>query len=221
MTATGGRLDVHHHVLPPAYVDALSATGVGARSGIGFPDWRLADSLAVMDRHGIAAAALSVSTPGVALADEAANRRLARRCNEWAADAVREHPGRFGAFASLPLPDVDGSLAEVAHALDDLGLDGVVLLASHQGRYLGDAAFEPLMAELDRRRAVAFIHPTTPPGAPPAGVDVPVFAVEFVADTTRAVANLIFSGTLERYPGISFVVAHAGGFAPYIAARLQ
>ena len=208
-------------MLPPLYVDALRETGAGARSGIRFPEWRLAGSLEVMDRQGIAAAVVSVSTPGVALSDPAGNRELARRCNQWAADAIRDHPGRLGAFASLPLPDVDGALVEAAYALDELGLDGVLLLASNPAGYLGDRRFEPLMAELARRRAVVFVHPTTPPGAPLAGLDLPTFAVEFVADTTRAVANLVFSGTLERHPGITFVLAHAGGFVPYIAARLQ
>lgn len=221
MASGAYRVDVHHHVLPPFYVDALRETGAGPRSGIRFPEWRLAGSLEVMERHGIASAVVSISTPGVALSDPAGNRELARRCNEWAADAVRDHPGRLGAFASLPLPDVDGALAEAAYALDELGLDGVVLLASNPAGHLGDPAFEPLFAELGRRRAVVFVHPTTPPGAPLTGLDLPTFAVEFVADTTRAVANLVFSGTLERHPGISFILAHAGGFAPYIAARLQ
>lgn len=215
------RIDVHHHVLPELYCGALRETGAGHRSGITFPEWRLADSLEVMDRHGIGAAVASISTPGVALADRAANRALARRCNEWAAGAIRDHPRRLGAFASLPLPDVDGALAEVAFAFDELGLDGVVLLTSNPVGYLGDPIFDPLFAELDRRRAVVFIHPTTPPVPLLPSLDLPVSAVEFVADTTRAVANLIFSGTLARHPGISFIVAHAGGFAPYIAARLQ
>lgn len=162
-----GRIDVHHHILPPVYMDALRATGFDRYGGIRFPAWRPEDSLEVMDRHGIAAAVVSVSTPGVAFGgDPAAARALARACNEWAAELVAAHPGRFGAFACLPLPDVDGALAEAAHALDTLGLDGVVLLASNGGRYLGDAVFEPLFEELNRRRAVAFLHPTTPPGAP-------------------------------------------------------
>jgi predicted TIM-barrel fold metal-dependent hydrolase len=219
-----GRVDVHHHILPPGYVAALAEAGLDRSLGIDFPRWGPDDSLDLMDRHGIAAAVVSLSTPGVAFAGSdgpAGARRLARETNEWAAGLVRDHPGRFAALATLPLPDVDGALAEVAHALDVLGLDGVVLLASAGGRYLGDDAFEPLMAELDRRQAVVLVHPTTPPGAPVAGLTIPVFAVEFVADTTRAIANLILSGTLERHPGISFICAHAGGFAPYITDRLQ
>ena len=223
-----GWIDVHHHILPPFYLDAMRAAGAG-RTGvppevaaIRFPAWQPEDSLEVMDRHGIAAAVVSVSTPGVHFGDDAAARSLARRANEYAAGLVRAHPTRFGAFASLTLPDVDGALAELAYALDELHLNGVVLLASAGGRYLGDPGFDDLFVELDRRRAVVFLHPTTPPGAPLPGLDlVPVSTVEFVADTTRAIANLILSGTLERHPGVSIICAHAGGFAPYITDRLQ
>jgi predicted TIM-barrel fold metal-dependent hydrolase len=216
------RIDVHHHFLPPFYMEAIRSAGYDRTGGIRFPDWRPQDSLEVMDRHGIDAAVLSVSTPGVAFLDDpAAACRLARRCNEWTAELVAAHPGRFAAFACLPLPDVDAAVAETAYSLDDLGLHGVTLLSSAGGRYLGDPTFNPLMEELDRRRAVAFVHPTSPPGGSPPGLDIPVFAVEFVADTTRAIANLVLSGTLETHPAISFVCAHGGGFAPFIVTRLE
>ncbi|MGH8992802.1 MAG: amidohydrolase family protein [Acidimicrobiia bacterium] len=216
------RIDVHHHALPPFYLEALRAADYPRRSGIRFPEWRPRDSLEVMDRHGIDVAVLSVSTPGVAFCESpAAARELARRCNQWAAETVEAHPGRFAALACLPLPDVDAAVAEVAYALDVLGLHGVTLLSSAGGRYPGDPTLEPLMAALDERRAPAFLHPTSPAGGAPPGLDIPVFAVEFVADTTRAIANLILSGTLEAHPGISFVCAHGGGFAPYIVSRLE
>lgn len=215
------RIDVHHHVLPSFYLEAIRSAGYDRTGGIRFPEWRPQDSLEVMDRHGIDTAVVSVSTPGVAFLDGPVAAGLARRCNEWMAELVAAHPGRFGAFACLPLPDVEAALSETAHALDELGLHGVTLLSSAGDRHLGDARFDPLMVELDRRRAVAFVHPTTPPGGPPSGLDVPVFAVEFVADTTRAIANLILSGTLEAHPGIDFICAHGGGFAPFIVSRLE
>lgn len=216
------RIDVHHHVLPPFYMEAIRSAGYDRTGGIRFPEWHPQDSLEVMDGHGIDTAVLSVSTPGVAFLDDPpAARRLARACNEWCAELLASHAGRFGAFACLPLPDVDGALAETAYALDSLGLDGVVLLASAGGRYLGDAAFEPLFEELHRRRTVVFLHPTTPPGAPLPGLDIAVSIVEFVTDTTRAIVNLILSGTLERHPGVRLICAHAGGFAPYITDRLE
>jgi 6-methylsalicylate decarboxylase len=216
------RIDVHHHVLPPFYMDAIRSTGYLRTGGIRFPEWRPQDSLEVMDAHDVDTAVLSVSTPGVAFLDSpAAARQLARRCNDWLAELAATHPGRFAPLACLPLPDADAALTEAAHALDVLGLHGVALLSSAGGRYPGDRRFEPLMEELDRRRSVVFLHPTTPAGAPPPGLEIPVSTIEFVADTTRAIANLILSGTLERHPGITFVCAHAGGFAPYITTRLD
>ncbi len=215
-------IDVHHHVLPSFYMEAIRGAGFDRSGGIVFPEWRVEDSLRVMDGHGVDTAVVSVSTPGVAFLDDPAARRgLARRANDWTAELIAAHPGRFAGLATLPLPDVDASLDEIDHALGALRLDGVTLLASAGGRYLGDAVFEPVVAELDRRAAVAFVHPTTPPGAPLPGLNVPTFAIEFVADTTRAIAQLILSGTLERHRRVTFVCAHAGGFAPYITDRLE
>jgi len=133
---------------------------------------------------------------------------------------VNDHPTRFGGFATLPLPDVDGALRELEHALDILRLDGVVLLASqHDGRVLGDAAFDEVFAELDRRHAVVFVHPTIPRSSETIPIDVPGFAAEFTFDTSRAILNLIWSGTAERCPNVRLVFAHAGGTAPFLAWR--
>jgi predicted TIM-barrel fold metal-dependent hydrolase len=173
-----------------------------------------------MDRHGIQAAVMSISSPGVHFGDAAAARDLARRCNEIAARMVSDHTGRFGSFATLPLPDVDGALRELEHALDTFHLDGVVLLASqHDGRVLGDPAFDELFAELDRRRAVVFVHPTIPKSSERIPIRVPGFAAEFTFDTSRAILNLIWSGTAERCPNVRLIFSHAGGTAPFLAWR--
>ena len=157
------RIDVHHHVLPPEYVAALARFGVSGGGGVAFPRWDAASTLEMMDRQGIATAVTSVSAPGVHFGDDGAARSLARRCNELSARLVADHPTRFGAFAVLTLPDVKGALLELEHALDVLGLDGVVLLASQSdGRYLGDPLFDDLLAELDRRAAVVLVHPAVP-----------------------------------------------------------
>lgn len=214
------RIDVHHHILPPEYVAALARLGIAGGGGIPFPAWGVEETLAMMDRQDIAAAVTSVSSPGVHFGDASAARDLARRCNEVAARLVADHPTRFGAFATLPLPDVGGALGELEHALDVLRLDGVVLLASQSdGRYLGDPRFDELFAELERRAAVVFIHPTVPRSSESIPIGVPGFAAEFTFDTTRAVANLIWTGTAERCPRVRFVLSHAGGTAPFLAWR--
>jgi predicted TIM-barrel fold metal-dependent hydrolase len=220
MSREAQRIDVHHHILPPEYVQAALAGGALDAGGVAFPDWSAEKALALMDEAGIATAITSIAAPGVHFGDAAAARRLARRCNEITARLAADHPGRFGGFASLPLPDVDGALAELEYALDTLRLDGVVLLASIGELYLGDPAFEPLFAELDRRKAVVFVHPTVHPTSQRLKLALPGFLVEFVFDTTRAAANLIFSGTMERHPDLKIILSHAGGTIPFVASRL-
>lgn len=217
---TPHRIDVHHHIVPAEYVAALEKVGRSGGGGIPFPKWSAEEALGVMDRHGIRTAVTSVSAPGIHFGDDAAARDLARRCNEVSARLVVDHFGRFGGFAVLPLPDVDGALRELEHALDTLRLDGVVLLAScHDGRVLGDPAFDALFDELDRRRAVVFVHPTVPKSSETIPIDVPGFAAEFTFDTSRAILNLIWSGTAERCPNVKLIFSHAGGTAPFLAWR--
>jgi predicted TIM-barrel fold metal-dependent hydrolase len=217
------RIDVHQHVVPPEYAAWLRAKGLHDAGGRELPAWSAEEALAVMDRHEIATAVLSVSTPGVRLdpGERGANeaRALARRVNEFAAQVAREHSGRFGFFATLVLPDVDGSLAELEHAFDALGASGVILLANTLGRYLGDPADEPLLAELDRRRAVVLIHPSVLPGPPVPGV--PPFAADFLLDTTRAAYRLVQSGAVRRHRNLKLILSHAGGFVPYASHRLM
>ncbi len=214
------RIDVHQHVLPPEYVSALARLGITGGGGRPFPAWDVKSTLELMDRHGIVTAITSLSEPGVYFSDRAFARDLARRCNEYAARLVQEYPARFGAFAVLPLPDIDAALRELEYALDTLKLDGVILLSSIEGTYPGDPAFDELFAELNRRRAVVFLHPTVPAINAGLKLNLPPFLFEFALDTTRAAANLLFSGTLARCPAIRFILAHAGGIVPYLAYRI-
>ncbi|HEU4431538.1 MAG TPA: amidohydrolase family protein [Myxococcota bacterium] len=216
------RIDVHHHFLPPAYAGWLRERGVHEAGGRALPEWSAGEALRVMDAHEIATAILSISTPGVRLdpseRGQAEARDWARRVNDDAAELRRAHPGRFGFFATLTLPDVEGALAEAARALDELGASGVVLLANTHGRYLGDPADEPLLAELDRRGAVVFVHPSTLPAPPVPGV--PPFAADFLLDTTRAAFRLVQSGAMRRNRRLRVILSHAGGFVPYASHRL-
>jgi predicted TIM-barrel fold metal-dependent hydrolase len=214
------RIDVHHHILPPDYVTAVAKHGVTTAGDVAFPAWSASAALSLMDRAGIATAITSVAAPGVSFGDRLAGRSLARYCNEFSARLVADFPHRFGAFAVLPLPDVDGTLAEIEYALDTLKLDGVIMLASIGERYLGDPAFDAVFDELDRRKAVAFVHPTIPVTSRGVMSHVPGAMAEFVFDTTRAAVNLIYGGTLERCRNVSIILSHAGGTVPYIAWRI-
>lgn len=215
------RIDVHHHILPPDFVSALDGLGINWTGGPTVPQWSHAAALETMERNGIDAAVASVS-PGIYWGgDTRFAVSLARRCNEFLADLVRDDPTHFGGFATMPLPDVDASLRELEYSYDTLGLDGVVLFTSQGDRYLGDPSYEPFFEELERRKAIVFIHPNTlPPGADVPRLDIPYGVAEFTFDTTRCVANLLYSGTLERYPSIRYIVSHAGGTVPYLAWRI-
>lgn len=215
--STARRIDTHHHVVPPAFAEWLTAKGLDA-GGREIPAWDPEAALFLMDRHDVATAILSVSMPGVHLGDDAEARSMAREVNDYAAQIVRDHPGRFGFFATLPLPDVDGALAELDRAFDTLGADGVILLANHRSTYLGDPLFDPIFDELQRRGSVAFVHPTTLPGLAPLD-GIPAYMADFLLDTTRAAINLARSGTLERCPDVKVILSHAGGFIPYGAFR--
>ncbi len=215
------RIDVHHHAVPDFYVDELERQGRGPTHGRAHPGWCPQSSLDLMDRYGIAAAITSVSSPGVYFGDPESAANLSRRLNDFSADMVSRHPERFGFFAILPMPLTGASIAEAVYALDELQADGVVLLASAGDRYLGDPDFEELMAELDQRRCVVFLHPNIHSTSEQLPLDIPGFYLEFMFDTTRAVANLVYSGTLERYREISWIVAHAGAAVPYLAWRIS
>ena len=180
-------IDVHQHFLPDFF---WRETNEGAKpvGGIMPPPWTESTALAFMDDAGIDVAVLSISTPGVHVGDDTRARALARRCNEFAAQLVQSRPDRFGSFASLPLPDVDGALEELSYALDVLKLDGVLLFSNVQGMYLGDSRLEPVFAELDRRGATVFVHPNPSPDPVAHRLGLPDSLIDFTADTTRAVA---------------------------------
>ena len=210
------RIDLHAHVLPEAYV-----------AGLRLPDGRPfplppapRDALLeTMERFGVDAAVVSTGPPGAFLGDAAQARELARAANEGLAALVAKEPRRFAGLALLPLPDVEGALEELAYALDALGMDGVMLLSNVAGTYVGDAAWDPLFDELHRRGTYVFLHPGFPPHELPLPGH-PVWLYEFPFDTTRAIANLVYSGTLERCPGIRLQVGHLGGAAPFLAHRI-
>lgn len=211
-------IDVHHHILPDyfwrATNDAHNPVG-----GIAPPPWSKESMLSYMDDAGTNVVVTSISTPGVHMGDDAAARDLARRVNELGAELIQERPDRFGGFAALPLPDVDGALRELEYGLDTLKLDGVVLFSNARGIYLGDKRFKPLFDELERRKAVVFVHPTASPDPSAHGLGLPDSLIDFTADTTRAIAQLHYGNAFARTPNVKYIFSHAGGTIPYLATR--
>ena len=210
------RIDTHVHVLPDDYRRELTE-----RAGVRFalPAWSrdLLDGL--MARHEIDAAVLSLAPPGVFFGNQPLANELARMVNERIAELVASAPDRFAGLAFLPLPDVASALEELAYALDVLKLDGVSLLSNIAGMYHGDPAWEPLWVELERRAAYVMLHPTAPPHDLPLPQH-PIWLYEFPFDTTRAVVNLVYSGTLERSPSVRLQVSHLGGTTSFLAHRI-
>ncbi len=209
-------IDVHHHIAPPAYNRELIARGLSEPPLF---RWSAQKSLDDMDKAGVATAVTSITTPGVWFGDTGAARRLARHCNDFAATLVRDHPGRFGMFAALPLPDVDGSLEGIEYAFDTLHADGVGLMTSFGDKWLGDPAFDPVMEEFNRRKAVVYTHPTLADCCRGILPVVHRAVVEFQTDTSRAIGSVVFTGTAARFADTKFIWSHGGGTMPFLYER--
>jgi predicted TIM-barrel fold metal-dependent hydrolase len=215
-------IDVHHHLLLPEYDAALRRAGAGDPSR----PFRKGDSPQVvldkMAELGIEAAVVNpLSVAGVHHGNDAHASYLTESVNEAQAKFISAAPDRLGFFASLPLPDVDGAFAQMAHALDVLHADGVIFLSHQNGVHIGDPAFAPLYAEMDRRGVIAFIHPTVPPGVEHLNLRLWPSFIEYAFETTRVAANLIYHEIMARYANIKWILAHAGGTMPYLSMRLR
>lgn len=224
-----GMIDTHTHYVPPFYSDLLLSKGITA-GGRTIPKWNATDHLAFMDSLNIQLSVVSVSMPGARLTstDVEEGRKLARELNEYGHMLAVTYPERFQFFATLTLPDVEGSVAEAIYALDTLKAAGVVLLASSHGLYLGSSTLDPLMEVLNARATTVFIHPSTLDVEPVKNVDkdgneefvVDPMIIDFLLDTTRAAYNLAVMGVLTRFPNIKFILSHSGGFLPFAAYRM-
>lgn len=221
--AGGRRIDVHHHFTPPAYIREEQKRRTlthGATSIDKLASWAPERSLEVMDQNGIERAIGSISMPGVWHGNVAAARILSRLWNEAAAAAVAEYPARFGFFAVVAPPDPDGALAEIAYALDTLKADGIALVTNYDGKLLGDPTFAPVLEELNRRRAIVYVHPTVAPCCASLIPNLIPQIVEFPAETMRTITSLLMSGALARLQSIRWIFSHGGGTLPFLAARL-
>ncbi len=223
--ATKSRLiDVHHHILPPVYLAEAGDRLIAQQQGY-LParilNWSPQNALAEMDQNGVATSIVSISTPGIWFGDAQSARTLARKCNEYAAQLVKDYPGRFGFFASAPLPDTEGSLREIAYALDVLKSDGIIFLTSYGDKWPGDSVYAPVFDELNRRKALVYIHPAAPNCCRNLIPNVPTVFTEVPQDTTRAITSLLFSGSFARFRDVHFIFSHAGGTLPMLAGRLS
>ncbi len=212
--ARGARniIDVHAHYQPPA-IRALNLPGP-------MNAWDLQKQIEDMDAAGVTRALLSVTTPGVPATGEA-GRRIARDSNEYAAQLASDHGRRFGFFSCVPMDDMDAALSEVAHGFDVLKGQGVGLFTSYSGHWLGDPQFDPLFAELDRRGAIVFVHPTSAACCTRLIPDVADTIIEYGTDTTRAIASYVYRGAARRFPNVRMIWSHSAGTMPYLIERFR
>ena len=212
------RIDVHHHIVPPAWLSALHAAKLDNPI---LNNWTPQQSIDDMDKAGIATSITSPTTPQVGFLPPAEAARVARESNEWAKKLTVDFPGRFGMFAMLPMPYVDESLKEIERALDTLQADGIGMMTSYGDKWLGYPEFAPVFDELNRRKATVYTHPTGANCCVNLVKGVSDAAVEYGADTTRSITNLIFSGASQRYADVNFIFSHGGGVLTAVAERLQ
>jgi len=211
---TSSRIDIHHHIVPPSYADDLKRMGLG-----GVPRWTPQMSIEDMDKNNIATSVVALIQPGAFFKNTVTDRRMARQSNEYAAQMSRDYPGRFGSFATLPLMDVEGSLQEIAYAYDTLQADGIGLMTSYGDLYLGDKHFWPIWEELNRRKAVIYVHPLQPDCCKNFVPGLPNSSIEYPTDTTRTIASMLFSGAASRFTDIRWIWSHSGGTMPFLWAR--
>jgi len=210
------RIDTHCHFSSLGFIAEITARKTGQKA---LMEWTPAMTIEAMDRDGVATSITSTSEPSVWFGDDAAARKLARECNDYAARLMADHPKRFGMFATLPLPDVDGALKEIEYALDTLNADGVCFMTSYEGKYLGDPMFAPVMEELNRRKAIAYTHPFRAACCQNLLPNGWLTGIELSNDTTRTIASLLFSGAVARYSDIRFIWSHGGGSVPFLIGR--
>ena len=212
------RIDVHHHLLPTRFAAEARNRNLLLPA---LNSLDAAHSLEDMDRSGVETAITSIPSPGVWYGDVELARTLARDCNEFGARMAGDHKGRFGMFATLPLPDIEGALQEAAYALDVLHADGIHMWTSYGDKYLGNPLFTPLLEELNRRKAVVYTHPTTAPCCGALVPEAPAAMIEYGTDTTRTIASLVLSGATSRFPDIRWIFSHAGGTMPFLVERFE
>lgn len=214
-------IDVHQHVIPDVYKSELARVGVLGSGENPWPAWSIARQRELMDEMGIDAVLLSIASPGAWFGDIEFTRRLVRVCNETMARIVTDHPGKFGAMGFVSLPDVETACRDVEYALDTLKMDGINLQTHTAQRYLGDPEEDELYAELDRRKALIFVHPQRPPVKDMPRYAFPAGYTELTFDTTRAMTNMLYTGMLAKFPNIRWIMPHMGGVTPFLLFRLS
>jgi predicted TIM-barrel fold metal-dependent hydrolase len=209
LNARGGAIDVHHHFVPPG--------------GNTNRPWSPQLTLESMEKFNIGVAILSMTQNGELLYNGTEKGRAAVRAgNDFGARLMQDHPTKFGLMGGIPMPDIDGSLREVEYVYDTLKADAIGIYTNdNKGRWPGDPYFEPLWQELNRRKAIVYMHPLAPQCCSGLKYGPAAAMLEFDFDVTRAVASIIVNGVMFRYPEIRFMTVHSGGAVPMLVGRMK
>ena len=214
----GKLIDVHHHYFAPAWMTRFKQE-IAESNGARFASWTVQTALDEMDKYDCATSIVTCGGPGTWNGDVQASRTASRDVNEFGARMVRDHPGRFGFFASVPLPDTEGSLKEIEYSMDTLKADGILLWSNYGTRYLGDPGFAPVLEELNRRKLVVYVHPKLTSDLNDADDPLRALGINW-ENTTRTISSMAKSGILLRLPDVKFIFSHGGGLLPTVAPRL-
>ena len=216
------QIDLHSHAITQGYLDYIKADGAEMDECFPTPGWDVEKHIAFMDKAGIQTSVLTMPAPQPFFGDAEASAKVCRKYNEECAALKARFPGRFMFCAALPLPDVPHALEEARYALEVLGAEGIKLATNSYGQYLGDPALDTLMAYLDAQKAVIILHPHKPSAANAQLIaDVPLASYEYLAETSRAVLNMVAHNVLVRYPNLKVVVPHCGSFLPNALPRFR
>lgn len=222
MAHASAQIDLHSHAITQGYLDYIKANGAEMDEGFPIPGWDVEKHIAFMDKAGIQTSVLTMPAPQPFFGDAEASAKVCRKYNEECAALKARYPGRFMFCAALPLPDVPHALEEARYALEVLGADGIKLATNSYGQYLGDPALDTLMAYLDAQKAVVILHPHKPSAVNAQLIaDVPLASYEYLAETSRAVLNMVAHNVLVRYPNLKVVVPHCGSFLPNALPRFR
>ena len=214
----GKLIDVHHHYFAPAWMNRFKKE-VEESNGARFLSWTPQTALDEMDKTGCSTAIVTCGGPGTWNGNIEASRAASREVNEFGARMVADHRGRFGYFASVPLPDTEGSLKEIDYAMGTLKADGILLWSNYGTRFLGDPGFAPVLEDLNRRKLVVYVHPMVISAMNDADDPLKALGSNW-ENTTRTISSMLSSGILLKLPDVKFIFSHGAGLLPTVAVRL-
>ena len=231
-------IDIHNHFYPPEYLKEVEGSGKNTVLKRDEQDRLLlvysgdynivlkshydpGERIRMMDKKGLDMQVLTMTTPGVDIEEPSYGVKLTKIVNDAMADVIDKYPGRFSALATLPMKNPEAAVKELERSVEELGLPGAMIFTNVVGEPIDSKRFWPIYEKAEQLNAPIMIHPTSPTDI---GLMDPyrlVPLIGFPFETTVAISRLVFSGVLEKYPNVKFILSHLGGTIPYLAERID